>query len=65
MAEHRGCVFTVGPLKGRNNWRWTTYDGATATVKPVTSGDVAGQHERVAKQEAMSAINEWRKKHRE
>ena len=65
MAEHRGCVFTVGPLKGRNNWRWTTYDGASPAAKPVTTGDVAGQHERVAKQEAMAAIDEWRKKNRE
>ena len=32
MAEHSGCVFTVGPLKGRNNWRWTTYDGATTAA---------------------------------
>jgi len=65
MAEHRGCVYTVGPLKGRNNWRWTTYNGATPAAKPVDTGDVMGQHELVAKQEAMAAIDEWRKKNRE
>ena len=65
MAEHRGCVYTVGPLKGRNNWRWTTYNGAGPAAKPVESGDVMGQHERVAKQEAMATIDEWRKKNRE
>jgi hypothetical protein len=31
----------------------------------VDTGDVMGQHERVAKQEAMAAIDEWRKKNRE
>ncbi|MDB5416174.1 MAG: hypothetical protein JWR10_4509 [Rubritepida sp.] len=63
--DHRGCDYTVGPLKGRNNWRWTVYNGTGPTAKPILTGDVTGQHERVAKQEAMAAIDEWRKKNRE